>query len=113
MNAQTGETMPTELAHIQQAIQTILMTPTGTRVMRREFGSFIPDLIDQPLNGATILRLYAAAVMAILRWEPRITVHKISAVVPAEQGSLLLDISITYNGQNASLNVPLLSGVSA
>lgn len=113
MNAETGTALPDELAHIRQAIYTILMTPIGTRVMRRAFGSYIPDLIDQPLNGATILRLYASAVMAILRWEPRVTVHRISAIMTSEQGGLVLDISITYNGQSAALNVPLLSGVAA
>lgn len=113
MSADTGTALPDELAHIRQAIYTILMTPIGSRVMRREFGSYIPDLIDQPLNGATVLRLYASAVMAILRWEPRITVHRISAMAPSDRGSLVLDISITYNGQTATLNVPLLSGVAA
>lgn len=49
MNAQTGHTL-NNLAHIQQSIRDILLTPVGTRIMRREYGSLISELIDQPGN---------------------------------------------------------------
>lgn len=35
-------------AHIAQSIRNILFTRIGTRLMREEYGSFIPDLIDMP-----------------------------------------------------------------
>ena len=55
MNASTGELL-TEREHILQSLRTIVLTPVGTRIQRRDFGSVIPGLIDQPLNTATMLR---------------------------------------------------------
>ncbi|MCB2052280.1 MAG: GPW/gp25 family protein, partial [Novosphingobium sp.] len=57
--------------HLAQSIGDILSTPLGSRVMRRDYGSMLPDLIDHPLNGDNRLLVYAATAMAIRRWEPR------------------------------------------
>ena len=48
------------LDHLRQSIADILTTPIGSRVMRRDYGSLLPGLIDQPQNNATTLRLYSA-----------------------------------------------------
>ncbi|MBY0445834.1 MAG: GPW/gp25 family protein [Burkholderiales bacterium] len=61
-----------DLAHIQQSVADVLTTPLGSRLMRRDYGSEIPALIDQPLNGATRLRVMAATATALKKWEPRI-----------------------------------------
>ncbi len=37
-------------AHVIQSIEDILTTPIGQRVMRPTYGSFLFELIDQPLN---------------------------------------------------------------
>ena len=58
LNAATGRPIA-DLEHIRQSIADILATPIGTRVMRRSYGSLLPELIDQPMHGATRLRLYA------------------------------------------------------
>ncbi|MGL4827152.1 MAG: GPW/gp25 family protein, partial [Vibrionaceae bacterium] len=47
MNRFTGYSI-SELQHIKQSIQDILTTPLGSRVMRRDYGSAIFELIDQP-----------------------------------------------------------------
>lgn len=60
--------------HVRQSIGVILTTPVGSRVMRRDFGSEVPDLIDRPLTDQVILAIYAAAVTALARWEPRYSV---------------------------------------
>lgn len=65
------------MAHIHQSVTNILTTPVGTRVMRRDYGSVLPDLIDRPLNGKTVLRLYAAAVIALMKWEPRLKISRV------------------------------------
>lgn len=70
MNAVTGSGIE-GLRHIEQSIAQILTTPIGSRVMRREFGSLIPELIDRPLNDETKLMIYAATATAIHKWEPR------------------------------------------
>ena len=60
-------------AHVSQSVRDILMTPVGTRVMRREYGSLLSALLDQPQNPALRLQIMSACYMALLKWEPRIT----------------------------------------
>lgn len=71
INRSTGQPI-TEDAHISQSVGDILGTPVGSREHRRQYGSLLPELIDHPGNPANRLRLQAATVIALLRWEPRI-----------------------------------------
>lgn len=76
MNSSTGLRID-GLQHIEQSIAQILTTPIGSRVMRRDFGSLIPELIDQPLNDETQLMIYAATATAIRKWEPRFRMTRV------------------------------------
>jgi phage baseplate assembly protein W len=71
MDAQTGKTLDL-LLHIRQSIGKILTTPIGARVMRRDFGSVLPDLVDAPINARTRLHVMAATATAVVKWEKRI-----------------------------------------
>ncbi|PFH10992.1 hypothetical protein BCF11_3430 [Collimonas sp. PA-H2] len=111
MNARTGRSM-TRLAHIRQSLADILTTPIGSRVMRRDYGSEVPELIDQPLNGATVLRIYAATAYAVLRWERRIALTGVQLQRGADgQAALLLD-GVT-NEQSVQLDVPVGPGAAS
>lgn len=110
MNRETGAAMA-EDDHIRQSIADILTTPIGSRIMRRDYGSMLPDLIDHPGHHATRLRLQSATVMALIRWEPRIRVTSV-AIAQELDGRLLLDISATKvagqrAGQPVNLSWPL------
>lgn len=107
MNARTGRQI-SELEHIQQSLHKILTTPIGSRVMRRDFGSLIPELIDKPLNGATRMRVLAASVMAIARWEPRVELSRIALQASAD-GKLVLDLDLAHrDGADSSIvNLPV------
>ncbi|QRQ88509.1 GPW/gp25 family protein [Cupriavidus oxalaticus] len=110
LNSATGLAI-SDLAHIWQSIRDILTTPVGTRVMRRAYGSEVPMLIDQPLNGMTRLRVMSAAVAAIVRWEPRVQVNAVSFVVDGE-GSMSVDLDADrIDGPRSSplgkLSIPL------
>ncbi|WP_231880046.1 GPW/gp25 family protein [Collimonas pratensis] len=99
------------LAHIRQSLADILTTPIGSRVMRRNYGSEVPELIDQPLNGATVLRIYAATAYAVLHWERRIALTGVQLQRGADgQATLLLD-GVT-NEQSVQLAVPVGSGAT-
>mgnify|MGYP006272982839 CR=1 FL=1 len=109
MSAQTGRRLDT-LEHIRQSVQDILTTPIGSRVMRRDYGSLLPELIDQPLDGATALRAYSATVVALMRWEPRIRVQQITRQVSTDRpGRLDLSIGaqLVATGDDITLTVPL------
>ena len=90
MHAATGRALESA-AHIAQSMRDILPTPIGSRVMRRDYGSQVPDLIDQPLNPATRLRTMSAAVTAIVRWEPRVRVSSVRFWIDAS-GKPVLDV---------------------
>lgn len=90
-------------AHIAQSIADILTTPIGSRVMRRDYGSQLPDLIDWPTNDATRLQAYAATAMALLRWEPRIRLSRVQLFLGEQPGQVVLDI----DGTRADINEPL------
>ncbi|WP_426088839.1 GPW/gp25 family protein [Janthinobacterium sp. PSPC1-1] len=68
MHAATGRSL-TGLGHLRQSVTDILTTPRGSRIRRRRYGSEVPELIDQPLNSATRLRIYAATAFTLRRWE--------------------------------------------
>ena len=93
MNRDTGRAIE-EADHIRQSIRDILTTPIGSRVMRRDYGSLLPELIDQPLNGATLLKAYAATVLALLKWEPRLRITRVRFGADAA-GQLTVDLEAT------------------
>lgn len=79
MSRNTGRAMSgNSVEHLVQSIEDILTTPIGSRTLRRTYGSELPDLIDQPLNARTRLRIYAATAIALLRWEPRVRLKRVS-----------------------------------
>lgn len=95
MNAQTGKSLD-GIDHIKQSITDILATPTGTRIMRREYGSALPFLIDKPLNNATLLQCYAATAIALALYEPRIRLESVNAEIKENTpGVMYLKLSLT------------------
>lgn len=67
------------LDHLRQSVRDILTTPIGSRVMRRDYGSALADLVDQNLTPLTLARIYAATVDALTKWEPRLFVTRVQA----------------------------------
>lgn len=112
MDARTGRALSGD-AHLAQSIADILATPIGTRLMRRDYGSRLPDLIDAPANAATRVQLYAATATALMRWEPRITVKRVAlSVLDAMTGRWMLDLIGTHSetGEPVDLSVSVTLG---
>ena len=103
-NASTGKSL-TGLDHLRQSITDILMTPIGSRVMRRDYGSRLPELVDAPMNGETIMDIYAATADALRTWEPRIQVTQVT-LTSADVGSVAIDVTGIYlpDGQSVTLD---------
>lgn len=110
LNRFTGQALE-GLDHLRQSITDILTTPLGSRVMRRDYGSLLPSLIDQPDNAATHLRVYAATAAALMRWEPRLRLTRIAMLSGLRPGQVVLDLEglrITPTGtQPVGLQVDL------
>jgi phage baseplate assembly protein W len=107
LSATTARVLPEE-QHLAQSINDILSTPLGSRVMRREYGSDLPRLIDAPVNGETLVDLYAATAEAIDRWEPRFDLRRVE-VADAVAGKL----SLTLTGEVLGLETVLAAEVTA
>jgi phage baseplate assembly protein W len=103
-DATTGKPL-SGIAHLRQSVRDILTTPVGTRVMRRDYGSRLFQLIDAPVNRAGLMEIYAATIGALAKWEPRLRVTKVLAS-SAAPGSVTLDITGDYlpDGQAVTLD---------
>ncbi|WP_129792575.1 GPW/gp25 family protein [Sphingosinicella sp. CPCC 101087] len=91
MNAATGAPLEGN-AHLAQSIADILTTPIGSRCMRRDYGSLLFALIDQPINATTRQRFIAATATALSRWEKRIRVAKCDVTLGDGTGAVVVDL---------------------
>jgi uncharacterized protein len=111
MNRHTGRPI-TMLEHIKQSVVDILTTPLGSRVMRRDYGSRLYELIDAPTNAQFDSQVYFAVAQALYRWEPRIQVKqvKVNRTDRAHIEIILNAVIVLKQGQRVPLNmtVPFL-----
>ena len=115
INRSTGKLMA-ESEHIRQSIADILLTPLGSRVMRRDYGSDLPFLLDQPFNGTTQQLCIAAASDALQRWETRLQLSRVAFVQGTGGSSQILQIegTLVNSDQAYSTEVQVsLGGYSA
>ena len=104
INAATGKHL-SGLDHLKQSVWDILTTPIGSRVMRRDYGSRLFELIDAPANRETIADIYAATAEAIMKWEPRIDLKQVE-ITSMAAGSVELTLYGNYlpDGQPITLD---------
>lgn len=91
MNAFTGKPL-SGVDHLKQSVSDILSTRIGTRVMRRQYGSDLPSLVDSPMNEALKLELFSAAAEALTKWEPRFKLDGMTVAEITDQGRLVVDL---------------------
>ena len=93
------------MEHLRQSITDILRTPIGTRVMRRDYGSKIPDLIDAPMTQENVIEIYAEIGKALARWEPRVRLTNVRIVNNDDAGRTELELTGNYivNGRTITL----------
>ncbi|ELD8298146.1 GPW/gp25 family protein [Salmonella enterica] len=91
--------------HLRQSVRDILLTPQGSRLARREYGSLLSALIDQPQNPALRLQIMSAIYVALNRWEPRLTLDSIT-INGNFDGSMVVELTgQRNNGAPVSLSV--------
>lgn len=93
-NANTGKELDGK-DHLRQSIMDILNTRIGSRVMRRDYGSDLPNLIDNPVNDEFAVDLYVALADALDKWEPRFRLRNAS-MTPVAQGVIEFSLSGDY-----------------
>ncbi|EJO1046340.1 GPW/gp25 family protein [Salmonella enterica] len=91
--------------HLRQSVRDILLTPQGSRIARREYGSLLSALIDQPQNPALRLQIMSAVYVALNRWEPRLTLDSIT-INGNFDGSMVVELTgHSNNGAPVSLSI--------
>ncbi len=91
MNRDNGKAI-TDIDHIRQSMRDILITPEGSRIARRDYGSLLSVLIDQPQNDVLHLQIMAAVYVAISRWEPRVRLSTVNLTSDFD-GSMQVDLT--------------------
>jgi uncharacterized protein len=90
-----GIALSTAERDIEQAIQIILETVPGERVMRPEFGCRIHELIFASNNASTQGLIIRYVEEALERWEPRVEVREVEVTSDPNSGASLL-VEIKY-----------------
>ena len=106
-SATTGKAL-SGIAHLSQSIRDILGTPIGTRVMRRDYGSRLFELIDRPLNADTVLDMIAAVAEALGKWEPRIAVDRVQ-IVEVAAGRVTINLTGRHLPDGRPITLPGLT----
>lgn len=80
---------------IEQAIQIILLTAQGERLMLPQFGAGVRNYVFEPNSPATHRAIEGAVRTALVDWEPRIDVERVEVTPDQDQPNLLL-MNIDY-----------------
>jgi len=94
MDRHTGKPL-SGLDHLRQSLVDILTTRVGERVMLRDYGSNLPNLIDNPTNPFFGVDLFVAIAEACQMWEPRLKLEHI-AFKPLGGGRVELELDALY-----------------
>ncbi len=80
---------------IRQALQVILATNPGERVMRPDFGAGLRDFVFEPADLSLLQRIETRVREALIDFEPRIDVVEVDTTIDPGTKSII-NISITY-----------------
>jgi phage baseplate assembly protein W len=90
------------LEAIEGAIENILLTRKGERVMRPLFGSVLEAFLFEPISSATAHKIGLEVLDALSRQEPRIEVKRVEVVADHVIGGY----QVTIEAVVKELNVP-------
>lgn len=93
IDAQGGLALTNTRSEVQQAIEIILSTSPGQRVMRSTFGCRLHELVFAPNNSHTAAQARRYVEEALGMWEPRINVLQVDVTSdPSDHGRLLIEV---------------------
>lgn len=108
LSSATGRAVsPSSDEYVRRSVADVLTTPIGSRVMRRDYGSWLPELVDQPMNAATRLKLYGATALALMRHHRRSRLKSVALVTGGPSAVLQLDLVRTDLPRPRALSVAL------
>ena len=102
VNVQGSIQLSADTPNIEESIIIILGTRLGERVYRPNFGSRLSELVFEPMNSSTLLRIRLCVEEALELWEPRIILNKIITSPDPFKGRVDIDIIYTPKGHHDS-----------
>ncbi|WP_375604600.1 GPW/gp25 family protein [Wolbachia endosymbiont of Anurida maritima] len=103
MSARTGKALE-GIEHLKQSIIDILTTPINSRIMRRNYGSRLFELVDKPVNRDLTLEIYAATAEALEKWERRFKLEKVK-ITEVKEGRVTLNLEGIYLSEGKFINI--------
>jgi len=106
VNASGGIALVRRERELEEAMRIILMTYPGERPMRPEFGSRVRDYVFRDVSPETATALSHEVRTALLRWEPRVDVRKVTVTADADDPSVAyIDVEYEVKGTNDRRNL--------
>jgi phage baseplate assembly protein W len=91
---------------IRESIRIILGTRRNERVMRPDFGAGLEDFVFESVSVTTVEMLKKRVEEALIDWEPRIDVEKVSVTTdPALRNRLLISLDYRVRSTNTHYNL--------
>ncbi|MBC6686706.1 GPW/gp25 family protein [Wolbachia pipientis] len=103
MSNKTGKELE-GIEHLKQSIIDMLTTPINSRIMRRNYGSRLFELVDKPINRDFTLEIYAAVAEALEKWERRFKLEKVK-ITEVKEGRVTLDLEGVYLSEGKFINI--------
>ncbi|MBD0392040.1 GPW/gp25 family protein [Wolbachia endosymbiont of Pentalonia nigronervosa] len=91
------------IEHLKQSIADILTTPIGSRIMRRDYGSRLFELVDRPVNRDFTLEIYAAVAEALQKWERRLKLEKVK-IEEVKEGKVIISLAGILEGKSINIS---------
>lgn len=89
---------------IEQAIQLILLTGRGERLMLPEFGAGMRQMVFEPNSAMTRARIAEAVRKALTDWEPRIDVERADVTEGDAPNEVLIHVDYVVRATNTAYN---------
>ena len=89
---------------VEQAIQIILLTARGERVMLPEFGAGLRDYVFEPNIAPVRARIAETVRRSLVDWEPRINLENVEVTAGDENNLVLIHIDYVVRATNQFYN---------
>ena len=78
----------TDMSSVEQSIDTILLTPLGSRKFLPTFGSRLNSLLFETITVGVEIMIKTEVIRAINRWDPRVVIRDVTAIAKHDRKEL-------------------------
>ena len=89
---------------VKTAIDNILRTPRGTRVMLRDFGSNLKSMLFENIDDSLVNMIENEIKEAITTWDNRVSINAIDFKTDADRNQISVSIKFAVRGYDKIFN---------